>query len=139
MARKKRSERDDADVPAASNGYDGDALKGYLDAIEAEHDELDRLKSDHMLKCKGPRGRIKETMAAVRKAEIKMPAFKVVLARRLAERKLARQVAELEDDDAHAHDLMLAALGEFATTPLGQAAIARARPKGDEALDSLSK
>jgi hypothetical protein len=137
MARKKRGKRDDADVPAASNGYDGDELKGYLDAIEAEHDELDKLKSAHMLACKGPRGRIKETMDAVREAEIKMPAFKVVLARRLAERKLARQVAELEDDDAFAHELMLKALGEFATTPLGQAAIARTTKGAD--LDSLTR
>jgi hypothetical protein len=136
MARKKRDA--DADVPAASNGYDGDELKGYLDAIEAEHEELDKLKSAHMLACKGPRGRIKETMDAVREAEIKMPAFKAVLARRLAERKLARQVAELEDDDAHAHGLMLAALGEFATTPLGQAAIARTT-KGADVLDSLNQ
>jgi hypothetical protein len=137
MARKKRGDRDEADVPAASNGYDGDELKGYLDAIEAEHDELDKLKSAHMLACKGPRSRIKETMDAVREAEIKMPAFKVVLARRLAERKLARQAAELEDDDAHAHDLMLEALGEFATTPLGQAAIARTAKSAD--LDNLTR
>jgi hypothetical protein len=139
MARKKRDKQADAeaDVPAASNGYDGDQLKEYLEAIEAEHDELDKLKSAHMLACKGPRGRIKETMAAVREAEIKMPAFKAVLARRLAERKLARQVAELEDDDAHAHELMLAALGEFANTPLGRAAIARITTGAD--LDSLTQ
>jgi hypothetical protein len=122
---------------AGSNGYDPDQLQEFLEAIVHEHDELDELKSAHMLACKPARGRIKETLKAVHDAEINLTAFHVALKKRLAERKHDKRVAELEPDDAHDLERILQALGEFGDTPLGQAALARAR--GDDALDSLHR
>lgn len=125
-----------------SNGYDPAELQRYLEAVEREHDELDSLKSQHMLNCKGPRGRIKETIEAVREADINVVAFRVALKQRLAERKHEKRVAELEDDDADAYERIEQALGAFADTPLGEATLKRARPKRQkksEALDSLKQ
>lgn len=121
----------------ATNGYDGKQIQGFLKNIGKQHDELDKLKSEHMLRCKGPRSHIKETMKAVREAEINVAAFRVELKRHLEERKHEKRVAALEDDDAEAHELIETALGELADTPLGKAAIARGR-KG-ASLDSLKQ
>lgn len=122
---------------AGSNGYDPEQLQGFLEAIVCEHDELDELKCKHMLECKPARARIKQTLKAVHDAEINLTAFHVALKKRLAERKHAKRVAELEADDAADLEAIEKALGEFAETPLGQAALARAR--GDSALDSLHR
>jgi hypothetical protein len=111
----------------ATNGYDGEALKRFLKSIDKQHDELDKLKSEHMSNCKGPRGKIKETMKAVREAEINMPAFRVELKKHLEMRKHEKRVAALEADEADALQLIEEALGEYADTPLGQAAIARSK------------
>jgi hypothetical protein len=122
-----------------SNGYDGDELQRYLDAIAREDDELDRLKGEHMSACKGPRGRIKDTKKAAREAGINMTAFNTVLAKYRDDRAQERRVAELEPDDADAYELMREALGEFGETELGQAALRKAKPRqdGDDALSSL--
>jgi hypothetical protein len=133
---------------AGTNGYDGDALERFINEIEAQHDELDKLKSEHMLACKGPRGRIKETLQAVREADVNVVAFRVALKQRLDQRKHERRVEELEADDADAYEMIAHALGNLAETPLGQAALAKARPAKPKArrakqhgdvLDSLKQ
>jgi len=121
-----------------SNGYDGEALNRYIQAIDREHDALDIFRSEYMLKCKGPRGRIKETLKAVRADAVSMPAFREVLAKHLADRKHDKRLAALEADDADAYDLMVEALGPYADTPLGKAALNRMRPQED-VLDSLKQ
>jgi len=118
-----------------TNGYDAEELGRYLHSIDSADDELDSLRGAHMAACKGPRGRIKDTLAAVREAEISMAAFRTVLAEHRDKRKQAKRVAALEADDANAYDLMREALGDFGDTPLGQAALDRAR--GDGTLASL--
>jgi hypothetical protein len=125
---------------APTNGYDRDELERYLLAIDREDDTLDSLKGEHMAACKGPHSRIKETLAAAREAEINMVAFRAILAKRRAERKQAKRIAELEPDDANSYELMREALGDFGDTPLGQAALNRSKPRqdGDEALSQLS-
>jgi hypothetical protein len=116
-------------MASGSNGYDGEQLQRFLKQIGKQHDELDKLKSEHMGKCKGPRGKIKETMKAAREAEIDMPALRVKVAQHLAERKHQKRVEALEADSAEALELINAALGDLADTPLGKAATARSRPK----------
>jgi hypothetical protein len=125
------------DTTAGSNGYDPEKLKQFVDAIEREQDKLDELKIEHLNACRGPRGRIKQITKAVREEDIDVDAFRVVVKKRLDERKHAKRVAELEDDAASAFAMIEAALGEYADTPLGQAALARAK-KG-ETLDSLKQ
>jgi hypothetical protein len=111
-----------------SNGYDGEELQRFLKAIARQDEELAKLKSEHMTKCKGPRGKIKDTMKAVREAEININAFRVKLAQQRDEIKHDKRVAVMEADDAEALEMIETALGQMADTPLGKAALARARP-----------
>lgn len=68
-----------------------------------------------------------------------MRAFREVLAKHRDARKQERRIADLEADDASAYEMMLDALGEFGDTPLGRAALDRAKPRddGDETLNTL--
>jgi len=122
---------------SASNGYDRDELNGYLAEVAEQDDELDSLRGQYMASCKGPRGKIKEILARAKESGLNMIAFRELLAKRRDERKQERRVADLEMDDRNAYDLMLDALGEFGDTPLGQAALDRAK-QGDETLGGLT-
>jgi hypothetical protein len=122
------------------NGFNGEQINRYLAEIDDADDELLSLKSDHMTACKGPRSRIRNTMASAKEAGLNMAAFRTVVAAHRAERKVAAKLAELEADDASDYQAMREALGEFGNTPLGAAALDRAKPKsGDESLDSLQR
>ena len=123
-----------ADHPQ-TNGYDGDALNGFLAEIALVDDELATLKGEYMAACKGPRSKIKDILATAKEADINMRAFREVLAKHRDARAQERRIADLEADDASAYELMLQALGEFGDTPLGKAALDRA--KGNETLDTL--
>jgi hypothetical protein len=120
---------------------DNAAISGYLAAIDEADDELASLRGGYMAQCKGPRATIREIRDSAREAGINMPAFSVLLKGHRDERKQAKRIAELEGDDAGAYEEMQAALGEFASTPLGSAALEGAKPRGrrrrDAALDSL--
>lgn len=119
-----------------TNGFDAAELKGVLSEIAEVDDELATLKGEYMAACKGPRQRIKEILATAKESGINIVAFREVLAKHRDDRKQERRIADLEADDASAYELMLDALGEFADTPLGKAALGRA--KGDDTLDTLS-
>jgi hypothetical protein len=137
MPRTVNDHRSGDNAMTAGNGYDGEELQAFLQSIGTQHDELDKLKANHMAKCKGPRGKIKSTMKSVREAEINLNAFRVELKKFLADRKHQKRVEALEPDDAEAHELIRAALGPYADTPLGQAAVKRGK-RGGESADSLA-
>jgi hypothetical protein len=115
---------------ADTNGGPLGGLENYLRAIDEQDDALDTLRADYMNDCKGPRGRIKVTMSEIREAGINIVAFREILSERRAERRHQKRLGALEDDDLHAYEDMERALGEFADTPLGEAALDRARPRG---------
>lgn len=118
------------------NGGPLNGLKGYLSEIDLQDDELDRLRSDYMNLCKGPRQAIREIKASAREAGINMKSFAVVLAEHRDIRRHDKRVAGLELDDQASYEEMAAALGDFGSTGLGAAALARAKPE-EETLDSL--
>jgi hypothetical protein len=121
----------------SGNGFDGDQLAAYLETIDDADSELLELHASYMASCKAPKSRIKDAMATARKAGINMVAFRVVLADHRAKRKQAKRIANLEADDVHDFEAMIDALGEFGSTPLGKAALDRARPQGEATLNSL--
>jgi hypothetical protein len=122
-----------------SNGFDGDQLKNYLEEIAHRDGELLSLKSDYMLKCKGPRGQIREIMKAAKEAGINMTALREVIDDDRVRRRRERRIAELEADDLADYEAMEEALGDYGTTPLGAAALQRAKPRDESALDSLTR
>lgn len=124
-----------ADKP--TNGSPLDGLDNYLRQIDKQDDELDTLKSEYMTACKGPRSRIKATMGEVREAGINVAAFQEILKERRAERRHQRRLDVLEPDDLHAYEDMERALGQFTDTPLGEAALDRARPARGASVDEF--
>lgn len=123
-----------------TNGFNSEELKQHLDEIDAADDELLELKMSHMTKCKGPREKIRNAMAAAKEAGLNMSSFRTVVAAHRAERKIEARIAELEADDQADFELMQQALGAFGETPLGEAALARAKAKqrGDKVMSSLN-
>jgi uncharacterized protein (UPF0335 family) len=139
MPRKKKEHQ--LKMHDRSNGFDRNKLEGYLSEIDVADDELDSLRGEYMQKCKGPRSQIKEIMATVKEDGVNVKAFRAVLSDHRFERKQQKVVAALESDDAQDYDAMLEALGAFSDTPLGEAALSRAKPanEGDEVLDNLGR
>jgi hypothetical protein len=110
----------------------------FLKAIDKADDDLMSLRSSYMSSCKGPRGAIKATMSQAREAGINMTAFRELLTQHREERRQDRRLGELEADDIAAFEEMVEALGEFGDTPLGDAALRKAKPRGEESLDGLN-
>ena len=111
------------------DAYDGGEIARYLDTIDREDGELATLKGEYMQRCQGPRGRIKSVMAAAKEAGVNTVAFRATVAKHRAARKLHDRLENLEADDRYAFDMIQEALGEFGETPLGAAALDRARPR----------
>jgi uncharacterized protein (UPF0335 family) len=108
------------------NGGPLHGLSGYLTSIDKQDDELDHLRGQYMAACKGPRAAIKDVMASAREAGINMKAFREVLSAHRSDRRHDKRVNALEADDQASYAEMMEALGEYADTPLGAAALKRA-------------
>jgi hypothetical protein len=121
-----------------SNGYNAAELENYLGAIDDADSEMFDLKTDYMRQCKGPRQRIKDTMSLAKENGINLTAFKAIVSAHRAERKLERKIADLEPDDLSDYEMMADALGAFGDTPLGAAALEKAKARGDKTLSNLS-
>lgn len=131
MAREQRD---------GSNGkHDGELIERYLGEIDKADDALTELKVEHMSACKGPRGKIRALMKEARETLPSIEAFRTIVAAHRSERKIEQRIAELEADDLQEFERMQEALGAFADTPLGDAALKKAKPKGGggEKLDDL--
>lgn len=110
-------------------------IEDLLKKISKQHDELDTLRGEYMAECKGPRGRIRDLMGTAKENDLDMPAFRELVREHLDERKKQRRLAELEGDTRAALDDMIAALGPFADTELGAAAVRRVQD--EDTLDTL--
>jgi hypothetical protein len=120
--------------------HDNDHLQRYLEVIDGADDELASLRGSYMSQCKGPRATIKEIKGEAREAGVNMKAFGAVLKDHREERARQKRVAALEAEDADSYEAMREQLGEFASTPLGEAALGRKkRTRGSKegSLDSL--
>lgn len=120
-----------------NGGPDGKALEQYLNRIDVADNELVALKAEHMRSCKRPRGQIREVLGEAKAAGYNMTAFRAMVGKHRAERKIEQQIAELEADDLADYQALQLALGEFGETPLGQHALDKAKPK-DSGLDTLA-
>lgn len=70
MARRSKKTAAEAanDQPEilSSNGIDPDVMQSIIAEIEAEWDNLEKLRAEYMNKCKGPRAAIAEIKAAAK-------------------------------------------------------------------------
>ena len=120
---------------AISNGINADKLRGALERIDLQDDELATLKGQYMRDCVHPRAVIKEVRGEIREAGYSMSAFNEILRKHRDDRAREKRIAALEDDARSELEQMAEALGGLVDLPLGQAAIQRA--KDGEILDSL--
>jgi hypothetical protein len=120
-----------------SNGFNADQLSKYLATIDSADDELASLLGSYRASCKGPRERIKNAKGMAKEAGINMTAFNEYVAAHRAKRRQDKRLADLEPEDLDDYNAMVEALGEFGDTPLGAAALAKAKPRGEDALDGL--
>ena len=116
---------------AKTNNVYGSDIAKFLKDIDRADDELASLKSQHMESCKQPRGWLRDTMASAKEAGLNMAAFRAVVAEHRADRKIEAKLADLEPDDAADFEAMREALGTFGETPLGEAALSKAKRRGD--------
>jgi hypothetical protein len=120
-----------------SNGFDGAEIQKYLDTIDEADAELASALGSYRNSCKAPRARIKNAMKMAKGAGLNMTAFAEVVSVRRAKQKADARVAAMEHDDRDDYQAMVEALGTFADTPLGAAALQAHPGRGEEALDSL--
>jgi hypothetical protein len=130
------------DAPSAGhnghNPHDAEALQRFLNEISREHDKLDTLRASYMAECKGPRNRIKETMKGAKESGVSMVAFRELVEQHLWDRRQAKRLEDFEDDDRDSFEKMNEALGAFGDTPLGEAALARAKRRDQDLTDLTS-
>lgn len=129
-----------ADAANATNGFDGDKLKGYIGKIEGYFADMESEKGAYMRRCKSIRESMDVVFEEAKALGIPKKVLKAHVDLRKLENKKEALVAKLDGDDAETFEMMADALGDFATLPLGMAAMERAHGADEAdkaALDSL--
>lgn len=127
MARRKKQvdleEAIEKDV-AKTNGYDKEKTKNFVARIESLHADIASIMGSALNECKGVHADIKLVYDEAKEiAGIPKKALKRVIKARALERKAAEVREELEGEDQDSFDNIRLALGDFASTELGQAAL----------------
>jgi hypothetical protein len=120
MARKANeniNSPDDADVQAAVRN------------IEAHDEELASLRGSYMLSCRRVHEKKTAEYEAAGNRGISKKLLKLIVKERIYERKIDALGQNLEPDERSELEMLVEKLGEFANTPLGAAAVARADGK----------
>lgn len=107
------------------NGFDPDQVKSFVADIEAEFDKLASETGAYMNRAKVIRGRIDDVYKSAKAMGVPKAPLKAVIKARELERKLKNIPDDFEDiDERDKYQLIRDALGDFASTPLGEAASA---------------
>ncbi|MCI0598732.1 MAG: hypothetical protein L0Y60_04295 [Beijerinckiaceae bacterium] len=106
-----------------TNGFDPDRVKGFVADIEAEFDNLASEKDAYMERAKVIRGRIDDIYKTAKALGVPRGPLKAVIKERELERRLeAIPESFAESEEREKYNLIMDALGDFASTPLGEAA-----------------
>ena len=113
-----------------TNGFNPERIRGFVSEIEQEFDKLASEKGAFMERCKVIRSRIDDVYKSAKAVGVPKTPLKAVVKTRKLERDLKDIRDDLEDiDERDKYDLIREALGDFASSPLGQAA---STPPGSE-------
>lgn len=111
-------------VPSHGNGFDPEKVRSFVWRIESLKDDIASIMERAMQECKQVHSDIRLVYDEAKdEAGIPRNALKSVIKARGHERKADKVRGDLEDDVQEIHDQIRLALGDFADTPLGQAAL----------------
>ncbi len=108
---------------SGSNEIDSAEAQGVVGQIENCLAELLSLRGSYMADCKRVREQIKGIKEEAVEAGIPRKALNLELKRRDFEKRIASLMQSADEDDAALADQIRAALGDFADSPLGKAAL----------------
>jgi uncharacterized protein (UPF0335 family) len=109
------------------NGFDPALLKGYVERIDNLKDEMASAKGSYMKTARECRDAINDVLTEAKDKGIPKKELKAVLKARDYTRKADAAREDLEGDAQDTFDAIAHALGLFADTPLGQAAMQAAQ------------
>ena len=118
--------------PATANEPSAEHVKDAVQAIEKIDTELLAEKMAYMTRCKNIRKIRAERFDHASDQGISKKLLKMKIKERDLERKIDGITENLEDDERSEYQMLSEKLGEFADTPLGAAALARADGKGTQ-------
>jgi hypothetical protein len=124
-----------ARLQLGDNSLDKAQIRKIFKDIDEADAELESLKSAYMTRCKRPRKKIRDARKRAKGLDLDMAAFAVAIKDRRAEHRIEARRRGLEPGEAQALDAIMAALGDYASTDLGKAALRQAA--GADALDDL--
>ena len=112
---------------AKSNGYDPNKVKAYTQRVENIQGEIDEI----MAKAKEECAPLRDDMKGVKKQAcdeigVTPKVFNTMISERRLRAKADRKRDELDTDQQDSYDTLLHALGDFANTGLGGAALSQA-------------
>jgi hypothetical protein len=120
-----------------TNGPSPEQIKDAFDEIIGHYGELASERGAYMNRCRAIRERMAEVYDAASDKGITRRVLKAKVKEHLTQEKLLAIREGLEDDDRSEFDKLTEALGDFGGTPLGEAALDRA--KRGEILDDLTQ
>lgn len=120
---QSESEQTQAAKPG-DNGFDPDVAQGFRDRLLNLHTELDS-ESGRI------RGAINEVYDEAKGAGIPKALMKAAVKKLRAVEREKSNLDELESDYPGQFEKLMRALGQYADTPLGAAAVARSTPPGE--------
>lgn len=95
----------------------------YLQRVENVLTELDRMKGEYMAACKAKRDDIKEIYKEAKDDDVPVKALKGLVKYRELARKQKALEETIPDEEVSEFQMLVEALGDFADTELGQAAL----------------
>lgn len=120
-----------------ANGATPAQIKESFDSIIFHYEELATERGEYMQRCKQIRERMAEEYDLAADRGVTRRVLRAKVKEFLAQEKLQAIRESLEDDDRSEFDQLTEVLGDFGGTPLGQAALDRAKDR-DETLDELA-
>lgn len=106
-----------------NNGFDGNKLMSFVRRVESVQAEIDEIMSAAKDSCEPHRQDRAAIVKEASEAGFSKKEFLTILRKRRLEQKVEHVADSLDEDQRDAYELMMAALGQLATTPLGQAAV----------------
>lgn len=122
-----------AQAAKPSNGFDKDKLKSYIDRIQNLEDEIASEMGTAMRQCKALRDDIKDIVTEAKDNGIPAKALKAEIKLLSLDRQKAKIVAGLDQEDEQSLEAIQDALGDFASSPLGESVLKAARERANAA------